>query len=93
MLGKLLYLLNFIPVFSSYLVAGNTFLLEFIYNVPAHPFGKAPAFQPLHRYIRVIFLGVVKLPGRRNTIKAKGTVLFFCGFIGGIGIVWENTRL
>lgn len=49
-----------------------------------------PAFKPLHWDIRFIFPGVVKLPGGRDTIEAKGAGSFFTGCIG---IVWENTRL
>ena len=69
--GVVLNHLYLIPVFSSDLVAGDTFLLELANNSPAVLLGKLPAAESLHGYIRLVVCVMVKLLGRRYAVEAQ----------------------
>lgn len=64
-LGGILFdKLYFVPVCCPDFVTGNTFLLQFTNDSPAHLLGKTAASLSLHRNVRFVILGVVKLlPG------------------------------
>ena len=63
--------LYLITVFRSYLVPGNTFLLQFIDDLPTHPVAELAAGFSLHGNIRLVLFIVVHLLTGRNTVQAQ----------------------
>ena len=61
LLGAFLDNLELVPVFSPYLVAGNTVLLFFMHNRPAHFLAKAMTFLALHGNVGLAVVVVVHL--------------------------------
>ena len=60
--------LQLVPVFSSYLVARNAFLLFLMDNHPAHFFAKGIAGFPLHGNISLVFIVMFHLLVGGNTV-------------------------
>ena len=77
--GKILNDLNLISGFGANLVTRDAFFLLFVYNDPAHLFGKPATCFPLHRNVGDIVIIIIHLLLRGYSVQAAYAVLF-CHF-------------